>query len=132
MEQKVHRNGIECVLCWPATPGCRACPAVRLIKLKDTSVENTDALPAGKYQLLIDSIMARGGTLCLVLAVSAGSLSGLNLCRLYSFFFFFITYFLQLHFQCYPKSVPPPQLPYPPIPIFWPWHSLVLGHIKFA
>jgi drug/metabolite transporter (DMT)-like permease len=23
-------------------------------------------------------------------------------------FFFFITYFLQLHFQCYPKSPPPP------------------------
>jgi hypothetical protein len=22
--------------------------------------------------------------------------------------------------------------PYPPIPIFWPWHSPVLGHIKFA
>jgi hypothetical protein len=33
--------------------------------------------------------------------------------------FFFITYFLQLHFQCYPKSPPlPPPLPYPPIPIF--------------
>jgi hypothetical protein len=30
-------------------------------------------------------------------------------------FFFFITYFPQLHFQCYPKS---PPLPYPPIPIF--------------
>jgi hypothetical protein len=127
MEQKVHRNGIECVLCWPATPGCRACPAVRLIKLKDTSVENTDALPAGKYQLLIDSIMARGGTLCLVLAVSAGSLSGLNLCRLYSFFFFFITYFLQLHFQCYPKSGPPPISPTHPFPFFGPGIPLYWG-----
>jgi hypothetical protein len=26
----------------------------------------------------------------------------------------------------------PPPLPYPPIPTFWPWHSPVLGHIKFA
>jgi hypothetical protein len=45
---------------------------------------------------------------------------------------FFITYFPQLHFQCYPKSppYPPPPLPYPPIPNFWPWHSPVLGHIK--
>jgi hypothetical protein len=48
---------------------------------------------------------------------------------------FFIMYFPQLHFQCYPKSPPyppPPTLPYPPIPTFWPWHSPVLGHIKFA
>jgi hypothetical protein len=50
----------------------------------------------------------------------------------YIFFLdFFITYFLQLHFQCYPKA-PPPPLPYPPIPIFWPWHSPVLGHITFV
>jgi hypothetical protein len=35
------------------------------------------------------------------------------------FFNIFITYFPQLHFQCYPKSppCPAPQLPYPPIPI---------------
>ena len=26
----------------------------------------------------------------------------------------------------------PPPLPYPPTPTFWPWHSPVLGHIKFA
>jgi hypothetical protein len=34
--------------------------------------------------------------------------------------FFFITYFPQLHFQCYPKSTPypPPPLLYPSIPIF--------------
>jgi hypothetical protein len=25
-----------------------------------------------------------------------------------------------------------PPLPYPPTPPFWPWHSPVLGHIKFA
>jgi hypothetical protein len=50
------------------------------------------------------------------------------------FFIFFITYFPQLHFQCYPKSspCPPPPLPYPPIPTFWPWHSPVLGYIKFV
>jgi hypothetical protein len=49
------------------------------------------------------------------------------------FYIFFITYFPQLHFQCYPKSPPyPPPLPYPPIPTFWPWRSPVLGHINFA
>jgi hypothetical protein len=25
-----------------------------------------------------------------------------------------------------------PPIPYPPTPPFWPWHSPVLGHIKFA
>jgi hypothetical protein len=30
-----------------------------------------------------------------------------------------------------PPSSPPP-LPYSPTPIFWPWRSPVLGHIKFA
>jgi hypothetical protein len=33
----------------------------------------------------------------------------------------FIRYFPHLHFQCYPKST-----------TFWPWHSPVLGNIKFA
>jgi hypothetical protein len=48
--------------------------------------------------------------------------------------FFLIRYFPQLHFQCYPKSppYPPPLLPYSPTPTSWPWHSPVLGHIKFA
>jgi hypothetical protein len=50
--------------------------------------------------------------------------------------FYFIRYFLHLHFKCYPKSslYPPPSalLPYPPTPTSWPWHSPVLGHIKFA
>ena len=54
----------------------------------------------------------------------------------FSLFFpliFFITYFPQLHFQCYPKSLlHPPRLPCPPTSPFWPWHSPVLGHIKFA
>jgi hypothetical protein len=50
------------------------------------------------------------------------------------FFLFFIRYFPRLHFQCYPKGppYPPPQIPYPPTPPFWPWRSPVLGHIKFA
>ena len=48
--------------------------------------------------------------------------------------FFIITYFPQLHFQCYPKSppYPPPHFPTHPFPFFWPWRSPVLGHIKFA
>jgi hypothetical protein len=49
--------------------------------------------------------------------------------------FFFIRYFLYLHFKCYPESsLYPPHtlLPYPPTPTSWPWHSPVLGHIKFA
>jgi hypothetical protein len=49
--------------------------------------------------------------------------------------FFFIRYFLYLHFKCYPESPlypPPALLPYPPNPTSWPWRSPVLGHIKFA
>jgi hypothetical protein len=44
-------------------------------------------------------------------------------------FFFFIRYFLHLHFKyfkCYPKSPlypPPALLPYPPTPTSWPWCS---------
>jgi hypothetical protein len=50
------------------------------------------------------------------------------------FLIFFITYFPQLHFQCYLKSppYPPPNFPTHPFPFFWPWRSPVLGHIKFA
>jgi hypothetical protein len=52
----------------------------------------------------------------------------------FPFFNIFIRYFPHLHFQCYPKSprIPSHPLPYPPTPTFWPWHSPVLGHIKFA
>jgi hypothetical protein len=49
--------------------------------------------------------------------------------------FLFIKYFLYIHFKCYPESslYPPSTLPpYPPTPASWPWHSPVLGHIKFA
>jgi hypothetical protein len=48
--------------------------------------------------------------------------------------FFFIKYFLYLHFKCYPESsLYPPHtlLPYQPTPTSWPRHSPVLGHIKF-
>jgi hypothetical protein len=48
---------------------------------------------------------------------------------------FFIRYFLYLHFKCNPESSlhpPPTLLPYPPTSTSWPWHSLVLGHIKIA
>ena len=46
----------------------------------------------------------------------------------------FITYFPQLHFQCYPKSPPYPPLHFPthPFPFFWPWRYPVLGNIQFA
>jgi hypothetical protein len=52
----------------------------------------------------------------------------------FSCFLFLIRYFPHLHFQCYLKSppYPLPLIPYPPTPPFWPWHSPVLGHIKFA
>jgi hypothetical protein len=54
-------------------------------------------------------------------------------CKSFFFFNFFITYFPQLHFQCYPKSPPyPPHSLIHPFPLFWPWRSPVLRHIKFA
>jgi hypothetical protein len=71
-----------------------------------------DAMPINKA-----TIMPRGPTL--------GHVS----------FFFFIIYVLYLHFECYPESSPCPPLallPYPLTPTSWPWHSPVLGHIKFA
>jgi hypothetical protein len=45
-------------------------------------------------------------------------------------FIYFITYFLQLHFQCYPKSPPPPSPPplsSPPFPFFGPGVPLYWG-----
>jgi hypothetical protein len=47
---------------------------------------------------------------------------------------FFLRYFVNLYFKCYPESplYPSPLLlPNPPTPAFWPWHSPVLGHIIF-
>jgi hypothetical protein len=55
-----------------------------------------------------------------------------SVCTLY---FFFIRYFLYLHSKCYPgRSLyhSPVLLPYPPTPASWPWHSPVLGNIKFV
>jgi hypothetical protein len=52
------------------------------------------------------------------------------------FFFFLLAVFLiyTSNFKYYPESslYPPSLLPYPPTPTSWPWHSPVLGHIKFA
>jgi hypothetical protein len=48
---------------------------------------------------------------------------------------YFIRYLANLHFQCYTKSPPYPPTPYfptHPLPLFWPWRSPVLGHIKFV
>jgi hypothetical protein len=54
-----------------------------------------------------------------------------------SFFFkiFFYYVFSSITFPMLSQKSPipsPPPLPYPPISIFWPWRSTVLGHIKFA
>jgi hypothetical protein len=49
--------------------------------------------------------------------------------------FFFIRYFLYLHFKCYPQSPiypPPALLPNPPTSASWPWHSPVLEHMIFT
>jgi hypothetical protein len=51
------------------------------------------------------------------------------------FVYLFIYLFIYIHFKCHPESsLYPPStlLPYPPTPASWPWHSPVLGHIKFA
>jgi hypothetical protein len=48
--------------------------------------------------------------------------------------FFFIRYFLHLHFKCYrqrPLYPPPSLFPNPPTPASQPWHSPVLGHMIF-
>ena len=55
--------------------------------------------------------------------------------RSHDHFFFFIRYFLHLHFKCYPQNPlypPPALLPKPPTPVSWPWHSPVLGHMIFT
>ena len=62
-----------------------------------------------------------------------------------SYFIAMILFLLLVHFINYVFSsftftmlsqkspIPtPPSIPYPPTPPFWPWHSPVLGHIKFA
>jgi hypothetical protein len=53
------------------------------------------------------------------------------ICHFY--FIFLLGIFLVYIFNAIPKvPIPTPPLPYPPTPPFWPWHSPVLGHIKFA
>jgi hypothetical protein len=52
-------------------------------------------------------------------------------------FLLYIFFIYISNFKCYPESSlypppPPALLPYPPTPASWPWHSPVLGHIKFA
>ena len=56
-----------------------------------------------------------------------------------NFFFFFLLFFYYIFSSITfpmlsqkPPTPSPPPLPYPPITIFWPWRSPVLGHIKFA
>jgi hypothetical protein len=54
------------------------------------------------------------------------------------FKFLFFLFLLRIFFNYISYAIPkvphtlPPPLPYPPIPIFWPWRSPVLGHITFA
>jgi hypothetical protein len=50
-------------------------------------------------------------------------------------FFFIISYFLHLHFKCYPPNplyTPPTLLPNPPTPTSLPWYSPLLEHMIFA
>jgi hypothetical protein len=50
------------------------------------------------------------------------------------FFFFFNWVFSSFTFSMLSQRspIPTPPIPYPPTPLFWPWRSPVLGHIKFA
>ena len=49
-----------------------------------------------------------------------------------SSFFYYIFSSITFPMLSQKSPIPSPQLPYPPIPIFWPWRSPVLGHIKFV
>jgi hypothetical protein len=54
-----------------------------------------------------------------------------------SFYFFKIFLLLRIFLNYISNAIPKvphtlPPLPYLPIPTFWPWHSPVLGHIKFV
>jgi hypothetical protein len=51
------------------------------------------------------------------------------------FYFFFLRYFLHLHFNCYLETLlysPPTLPPNPPTPASWPCPSPLLGHVIFT
>jgi hypothetical protein len=48
------------------------------------------------------------------------------------FFFYYVFSSVTFPMLSQKSPIPSPQLPYPPIPIFWPWRSPVLGHIQFV
>jgi hypothetical protein len=91
------------------------------------------------------TISSRHCTACLLIrpfcplaSLAAANGSALSLSN-YCSYFFFIRYFLYLHFKCYPlswfplqNSLSPPLLPNPPTPSSWPWHSSTLGHRTFT
>jgi hypothetical protein len=64
--------------------------------------------------------------------------ASLPLHRFMWFYFFSLIFLSHIFLNYISNAIPkashtPPPLPYPPIPIFWPWRrSPVLGHIKFA
>jgi hypothetical protein len=48
------------------------------------------------------------------------------------FFFYYVFSSIIFPMLSQKSPIPSPPLPYPLIPTFWPWHSPVLGHVKFA
>jgi hypothetical protein len=67
---------------------------------------------------------------CVYVCIPQRSTSCFFPVTLHLIFFCLIGYLFHLHFQCYPKSTHmlPHQLPHPPSPTSWPWHSPVLRH----
>jgi hypothetical protein len=51
---------------------------------------------------------------------------------IFNIFYYYIFSSITFRMLSQKSPIPSPPLPYPPIPNFWPWHSSVLGHIKFA
>jgi hypothetical protein len=50
---------------------------------------------------------------------------------LFTFLLVIVLIYISNSIRKVPHTHPPP-LPYPTTPLLWPWHSSVLGHIKFA
>jgi hypothetical protein len=80
-----------------------------------------------------------------IILTSYGNTKCLELCLRETFQFHELTFIFKLLFDIFyiyisnaiskgPYTLPqtPAQLPYPPTPTSWAWHSPVLGHIKFA